>query len=287
MTTPSTALDVSAFIDWISVTHKAKIAPVHDNLDKTFVPARGQNGYTAGKRYTTGVMEYWNPARPDMGVHIVYSGKVLAKIANDYGVSRDEILQFHTTLNGRVARIDFAVDIKNSGLDLNQLWHELENKNAITKSQHTRTQSGNNHGDTVYVGSRKSRKKLLRAYDKAKELGDFTADYIRVELETRSDVAKNASRLYQHEGYNAGTIIGMVKGFCDFPCVDSWNKCFMGDISKIPVGDKTIGNTEKWLLNQVSPALARVMVDNPEFFSVFIDDVKRNYEYIKKSEITS
>lgn len=283
-TKQNTSPTISAFIDWISVTHKSGFNQKHANLDLTYQNARGINGYTVGKRYTTGVLEYYNPAQPRMGVHIVYSGKVLAHIADDYGVSRDEVLQFHTTLGGRIARIDYAVDIKNHNLDLTSLWEQLESGQAITKSSHSRTQSGKNRGDTVYVGSRKSRKKLLRMYDKAKELGDFVSDYKRIELECRADVARNSTNVYQNSGYKANVISGMVRAFCDFPLSKVWTSILNAEPEKIPVGDKTTGNTEKWLLEQVSPALARTMIDNPEFFSVFIADVQRNYDYIKSSQ---
>lgn len=279
-------MNVSAFIDWISVTHKGtgdKGSPVPYGLPTFKTPEKAHNGYTVGFKYKTGVIEMYNPSRPSMGIHVIYSGKVLHHIQETYNVSRNEVLQFHTTLNGRVARIDYAVDIRNAGIDLNQLWYELENKNAITKSGHTRTQSGGNKGTTLYVGSRKTRKKMLRVYDKAKEQKDFASDYVRVELETRQDVARNSTRYYQDNGYSAMSILQMVRGFCDFPSYAAWNRCFMDEPSSIPVGDKSIGNTEKWLLEQVSPALARVLIDNPQFLDIFLADVARNFEYIHAS----
>jgi len=215
-----------------------------------------------------------------MGLHVVYSGKVLENIQQTYGVSRDEILRFHTTLNGRASRIDYAIDLRDAGIDLNQLWYELENGRAVTKSAHTRTQSGNGKGDTVYVGSRKTRKKMLRVYDKAKEQQDFVSDFIRAELETRGDAARNSLRHYQDNDYSAAILVSMVRGFCDFPRVESWNSCFVEQPSKIPVGDKSIGNTEKWLLNQVAHAFARVLIDNPEFYEVFKQKVELEYNFL-------
>jgi hypothetical protein len=269
---------VSAFIDWISVTHKGLgSAPMPDSLPKESVSSTGHNGYTSAKKYLTGVVEMLNPQRPDMGIHVIYSGKVLDTIQARYGVTRDEILRFHTTLAGRIARIDFAIDIRGYNLNLNTLWEQLEQGQAITKSSHTRTQSGYDKGDTVYVGSRKTRKKLLRAYDKAKETGDFVSDYKRVELECRQDVARNATALYQDNNYQTDTILAMVRSFCDFPLCDIWSSILTVNAEKIPVGDKSIGNTEKWLLEQVAPAFARALVSNPDFYEVFKDRVEFEY----------
>lgn len=250
------------------------------NLPTEYTRTNGQNGYTSAKKYVSGVIEMVNPQRESMGIHVIYSGKVLQTISERYGVTRDEILRFHTTLGGRIARIDFAIDIRNYNLNLNDLWEQLEQGTAITKSSHSRTQSGKDRGDTVYVGSRKSRKKLLRAYDKAKEMGNFVDDYKRVELECRQEVARNATALYQHQNYQADTILAMVRAFCDFPLSDVWNTILTVDPEKIPVGDKAIGNTEKWLLEQVAPALARAYAGNPAIMDEFTKRVQYEYELL-------
>ena len=269
---------VSAFIDWISVTHKTKgDCPLPDSLPKESIRTNGQNGYTHAKKYLTGVIEMVNPNRPDMGTHIMYSGKTLQLIQERYGVTRDEILHFHTNISGRIARIDYAIDLRGYNLNIDGLWEQLESGQATTKSSHSRIQSGNDKGYTLYVGSRKKRKKLLRVYDKAKELGNFVDDYKRIELECHSDSARNSASLYINSGFSPQTITSMVRAFCDFPLSNVWSTVLNTEPLKIPTGDKSIGNTEKWLLEQVAPAFARVLVTNPEFYEIFKNQVE--YEY--------
>lgn len=278
-------MDVSAFIDWISVTHKRTGKHLPEMLPSTHQTTGGRNGYTTGKLYTSGVVEMINPERPDMGIHIVYSGKVLQSIADNYGVSRDDVLRHHTTTGGRISRVDFAVDIVDSGLQLSNLWEQLENGSACTNSGHSRTQSGNDKGDTVYVGSRKSRKKLVRCYDKAKEQGDFVSDYIRVELETRQDVARNAAKMYQDNGYTGDTITGMIKKFVDFPDYKLWTEIFEAEPMKIPVAPSGDGQTETWLLKQVAPALARVLIEDGDFMVRFHEAVNFHmYKILQSTE---
>lgn len=267
-------MEISAFIDWLSVTHfgKAEVTK-HEALPKTGKVITALNGYTRAIQYSTGAIEMWSPERPKMGIHMVYSGKTLQKIHEQLGVTRDEMLRFHTSTGGRVSRIDFAIDIREGKIDLKLLWDELEAETAKTKSQHSRTQSGGNKGDTVYIGSRKKRKKMVRIYDKAKELGDYVSDFIRCELECRGQVAQSSSRLFQDSGYDAKTILAMVRAFVDFRDVRQWVDVFTSDPLKIPVGTHETGETEKWLLNQVAPSLARVMLDNPDFDVEFVKHV--------------
>lgn len=274
-------MEVATFIDWLSITHFGSATfETHSALPKQRKVTRAHSGYTSALLYTSGAIEMWNENKPRMGRHFIYTGKVLQRIQEMYGVSRDEILRFHTTLQGRVARIDFAIDIKQSGLLLTDLWEALEGKNAVTLSGHSRTQSGGNKGDTVYVGSRKTRKKLLRMYDKAKELGDFLEDYKRVELEMRGNVAVNASHQYQDSGYLQSCIMGMVRKFCDFPSISQWSDIFQAEPVKIPVGTHKTGDTEAWLLRQVAPALARAMLDDGSFYSRFIEHVQFHYNFM-------
>lgn len=278
-------MEVSAFIDWLSITHfGSATAPMHEALPNAQSAGKPKNGYTRAIKYKSGIIEMYNPDRKSMGVHIIYSGKVLQRIQERYGVSRDEIVRFHTSLSGRIARIDFAVDIHDGSLNLSTLWDKLETGEAKTLSAHSRTQSGKGKGDTVYVGSLKTRKKLLRIYDKAKERGDFLSDYIRVELEARGNVAVNAVRSYQDSGYLQSHIMGMVRKFCDFPSVPEWENVFSHPAMKIPVGTHQTGNTAKWLIQQCAPALARVMIEDGEFVEAFLKEVKFHVEKLKAEE---
>lgn len=275
-------METSVFIDWISFT-KFGSSPVTypDALPTHKEPTSGHNGYTRAFKYASGVTEMFNPNRPDMGVMITYSGKVLERISTLYDVSRDDILRYHTTLSHRVSRIDFAVDLRNSQIDLDELWSRLENKQALTKSGHARVQRGQDKGYTVYVGSQKSRKKLLRVYDKAKEQRDFVSDYKRVELQCGQAVARNATKLYQDSGYQPDTVTGMIRAFCDFPDCQEWANAFNSELLKLPVqqldsnGDPIVKDSETaiWLMKSVAPAMARVLAEQPEFWSKFRDRV--------------
>jgi len=267
-------MECSAFIDWISVTHKHSGNKTHSQLPECSLKTQARNGYTLALQSIAGVTMMQNPDRPDMGTHFIYTGKTLHKCNELYNVSRDDILRHHTSIGGSLSRIDFAIDIIDSNISLNNLWYQLENSTARTRSSHSRTQSGANGGDTVYVGSRKTRRKMVRIYDKAKEQKDFLSDYKRIELECRSTIARSSALQYQDSDYSPDAINSMIRGVIDFPDDKVWTTIFTHEATKIPVAPPTSGNTEAWLLNQAAPAMARVLSTNPEFYTRWLHAIQ-------------
>lgn len=267
-------MEKSTFIDWISITHKTDGDLLPETVNRSHTQGKARNGYTECKSYLNGIMEMFNPQRPDMGIHIVYTGKALQATCEQSGMTRDDILLHHLAIGGKPSRIDVALDIENSGMIIDELWKQLETKQAKTLSSHSRSQSGNGKGYTLYVGSRKTRKKMLRIYDKAAEQGWDFVDYKRIELEMRQEVCRNFCGLYLEGGLDTGIIEGSIRGVCDFPDDKLWNSIFDYEASKLPVGTTGDGDTETWLLKQVAPALARVIAFKPQFIHRFMKAVE-------------
>jgi len=261
-------METSVHLDWISVTHKTPFE-MPDGMRENPIFLSGKNGYSSVKQYSNGHMEMMNPNRPDMGIHVIYSGATLQNIAADMKISRDTILNWHLERGAKATRIDYALNIHNSGIDMNNLWQQLEDKQAKTNSGHTRIEKGNNQGYTIYVGSKKKPKKLIRIYDKAKEMKDFTSDYLRVELQTNQDVARNGLNLYVGAEDKYDIVNGMIKKFCNFPEYKLWTEIFNAENVKIPVPTHIQGNTEKWLLEKVAPSLAKAVFQRSEFMIEF------------------
>lgn len=266
-------METYAHIDWFSVTHKQPFN-LPNEMRENPIFLSGKNGYSSVRQFSTGHMEMMNPNRPDMGIHVIYSGKTLENISSKLKISRDKIIEMHLSQGGKATRVDYALNIKNSGINMDNLWDALEDKQSTTKASHTRIQNGQDKGYTIYVGSKKKPKKLIRIYDKAKEMKDFTSDYLRVELQTNQQVARDGLNLYvgADDTYNA--INGMIRHFCDFPNLKLWCDIFNHEPVKIPVETHMQGNTEKWLLEKVVPALAKVVFQNSEFMVEFHQELK-------------
>jgi len=267
-------METSSFIDWISVTHKRGENLLPDFVNRSHSEGKGLNGYTICLNYTTGLKVLSNPSRPDMGTHIIYSGKTLENICKISGCTRDEILQHHIQLGGQLSRLDVTIDAIDSKLELEDLWQDLEKEKATTLSSHSRTQSGKGMGYTIYVGSRKTRRKMLRIYDKALEQKWDFVDHKRIELETRRDVARNLASIYIESDCDNSVIHGSIKGVCDFPDNDIFQQIIQSQSMKIPVLPSGDGDTETWLLKQVVPSMARVLDENPEFMYKFWNAVQ-------------
>lgn len=278
-------METSVQLDWISVTHKNEF-DMPDGLRENPIFLSGKNGYSNVRQYSKGQMEMMNPNRPDMGIHVIYSGQTLTNIEADLKISRDAVLNWHLDRGGKVTRIDYALNIYDSGLILDDLWQALEDDSAKTKASHTRIQNGKNKGYTVYVGSKKKPKKLIRAYDKAKQMNDFVSDYLRVELQTNQDVARDGLNIYVGADNKYEVVAGMIKAFCDFPTIEKWTEIFNHDNVKIPVATHVQGNTEKWLLEKVVPSLAKVVFQRSEFMIEFQQALKSKIHELAMEVIT-
>jgi len=278
-------METFTHIDWISLTHSNLEGDYYpESMNRDYIATKAMNGYTEAKLFRSGVIEMINPKYSKMGVHIIYSGKVLERLENESGIDRSYILAQHIMQGAKLTRLDIAIDVKDSGLNLDSLWQELEGKNAKTKSQHSREQKGCGKGYTVYVGSRKTRRKLVRIYDKATEMGWDNIDYKRIELEMRRDIARNAANSYLKSHFDNEYVKSIINGVVSFPDMPIWHEIMSNESAKIPVAESGNGNTEKWLMRQVAPPMARTLISNPEFAEKFNKQVSFLIEKLLNKE---
>jgi len=278
-------METFTHIDWLSLTHSNLDGDYYpESMNRDYIATKAMNGYTEAKLFRSGVIEMMNPKYQKMGVHIIYSGKVLERLENESGIDRNYILAQHIMQGAKLTRLDIAIDVKDSGLNLDALWQELECKNAKTKSQHSREEKGFGKGYTVYVGSRKTRRKLVRIYDKAIELGWDNIDYKRIELEMRRDIARNAANSYLKSHFDNEYVNSIINGVVSFPDMQLWQEIMSNESAKIPVAESGSGNTEKWLMRQVAPAMARTLISSPEFAEKFNKQVSFLIEKLLNKE---
>jgi len=265
---------ITILIDWISTTNKKRETLSNSThtalLDGLWVECKGKNGYTLGQKHATGVRVYKNNDRPDMGQHTVYSGKTLSKIESDYKMRPIELLQYHMSEGHTVARLDLAIDFKGYETDVQDFVDALNNGNAVTRLRSaTVVNSLTGGGQTLYIGSMKKRKNLIRIYDKGAENGTG-ADWVRVELQIMGKKATSTARDISDCDDFEGTVLSVIKSIVNFPTVTVWKKLMSDQLeySMKPVS-KQIGDTEKWIMKQVLPALARTIVLDIDFWVQF------------------
>jgi hypothetical protein len=202
-------------------------------------------------------------------------------------------------LEHKASRIDIAVTAENINMpyspsltpqdiarlaDSGQMVSRLKPDNGVTNSSVKL--------ETAYIGSRLSRNRILRTYDKGVQLGDIADKIIRYELETR----KNAQGIVRAvaEGSDIG---GIVKRYVDFPTSIRWQRIMNAPSVRMPQLETSLTTSEKeankranrwyWLMTSVAPALAKALVDdnvpyetneNLRLFNVHIDNIIRKLQ---------
>ena len=270
-------MEILIRIDWISVTDKNpnwRKTSVHPSIDGKWTDDSPRLGYTLAQKHETGVVAYKNFERPDMGRHVIYSSKTLDRIQEMYKIGGTDILIHHIKSGHNVARLDLAVDFRGYGAHVSDFVTAFKTGNVKTKLRTATivtslTQHRKFSGDTLYIGSMKKRKNLVRVYDKAAEQGKM-GDWVRVELQIMSKKATSTAKMLTESENIKSDIIAIIRGVADFPTVECWRQLTVDiDSIKMETIPKTIGDTERWLLKQVVPALSRTIILNVDFWIKF------------------
>lgn len=256
-------------VDWIEGTFKRGVPvtlPVI--LSKNFVEAKAFHGYTVGTLYEDQRTLMSNPSRPEMGVHLTWNGEACGLCP----MNPIDLIKSLVNAKFTFTRIDLAIDFINCNLRPEQATEEIKNGNCKTRAKlFPFWADASNAGYTQYIG-KKASESYIRIYDKAAEMG-IEQDHARVELVVRHSKAQAAANAIVRDN----DFRGMVLSIADFPEWSEWNSAFQVSEVKLP-SERKPTNTEKWLIEAVAPALARLMVlsDSTKIYNQFIDAVLDN-----------
>lgn len=274
-------MDVSANIDWISasypfgyehVTGKIAVLPSENQGLKT----SGMYGYDKATRYNSGAIKLESSVSQKMGIHVVYTAKAIAKAHELYGYSQDYILNY--LMGGaRITRLDVCIDVKNSPVDIEQLYRDAKSGAIKTRAKQfgyvesaTEKDEKAHTAATCYIGSMHKRKKLLRVYDKGAQLG-LEFDLKRFELELHGALSNNAAHMIRGYGFDemGETIKSMIAGYADFSGTHAGEIFTSVEPVKIAHPQYKKSDTAAWLTKTVAPVLAREVLEDPELFNHF------------------
>ena len=248
-------------IDWIAITIHAgwegSIYP--DVLPSRWIETAPARGYNVGREFTDGRRESMHTSRPDMGIHIVYSGSTINKISTECDLSGFELLRWYVDKKAKITRLDVAVDAYNHNLKVDEVHEMALAGGALTRVKSFRLMTANDGGATFYAGSPSS-EAMLRVYDKGVESG-AGGDWTRAELQLRDSKAFSvATMLCEAKKEHAGKIIqSVIRGHFDMPEFQTW-KDVMNNSNPLPVArsnDKD-SDTRKWLMEVAAPCLAKL-----------------------------
>ena len=145
-----------------------------------------------------------------------------------------------------------------------------------------RASNGKTIGETIYIGTRQSAC-FLRVYDKKleqnnklKELGKplLTEEWTRWELELKDDRAINAGLLLEKGDVLGSVVVGILMHYIRLIVLDNdrrtrcstlplWDK-FLSCVHELTIASpfvpKTIEDKESWIIRQVAPSMAAVVL---------------------------
>lgn len=215
-------------------------------------------GYDAGCKIGHASV-YWHTRLQSQKILVVLSGHALSSLAKS-GQSQEWLLANTLVNAANITRVDFAVDLYNTGADPNDLVDMIGTKRVTTKARHMMHVNGYDMGDgrmsqspTVYIGHSSSDRQL-RVYNKGHEQG-LEIDWIRIELVTRKPLALPlVQAMVRTTIQSAGRTA--IRGFADFR-VAWYEQAVESDMVLITPVIEPDRKTRLWLVKVAIPVLAR------------------------------
>lgn len=275
-------------IDWFNFTVQKKQHTRMGNVDNRYIEHdRGMNGYAISLRFLDGRIENLSPNETRMGTQVIFSGSALANFEDMYRKSCDEVLEHYACLVGKSTRIDFAIDVRDSGLSFDDLETAILKNEIKCKVPRKKFEAYRNFGDggwTIYIG-RGSSHRFLRIYDKGAQMKK-EEDWIRIELQCNVKTARRYHLGYVDSKNKPNYVKNVVNGFCEFYSVPIWKSIFSDGKMTISKPQDDGSKTLDWLYNNVAVFLGRYIAKYGDdvldkFLSIVHDEKKKELDHIK------
>jgi hypothetical protein len=221
-------------------------------------------GYNFQRQLETGAIIAWHTERKDMGVHVQLSGETLRWYATKNADWR-QILKWIKGDKGRTSRVDLALDLHDSGLKFGEFCKaNLKPYKGKGRTPKPPLPVGTeDDGWTVYIGSRQSTK-FLRIYDWSAKHDKESGDYIRVELETKEEIAHAIG--WEFPDMENAQCVAMaqtlIRTVADFT-MENWNVALDSENVPLSIPQGKDKDTFGWLIRTCAPSLAKTIAKYP------------------------
>lgn len=255
-------------IDWLAGTFK-EWTDVTESFIRTYASfhplqaGKPRLGYSIVERDSNGAEFLWNSNDNRMGYHAVFSGTALRNLFELHRISPLTLLHAAIDAGLRVSRLDLAKDATGKEIDGEAVYKSLEQGIGGGNTRTFGRIVSNDHGDTIYIGSRQS-ERFIRVYNKAAQTGDFTIPWWRMEIETKGDVARLVSDGIRQTGNLSSVYDAISKRMVGN--VDAVGLQDFFSTTETPFGLPKIekkSDREKWIAEQVVASVAKHYIDNP------------------------
>lgn len=271
--------------DWLSMTfHGLSAYEIIDAVSfgrarSDWTNTAAKNGYTVGAKHPFGHEVMTNHARPEMGVHVMFSGKPLREM-REGGISFLDMLRWAHKEGAKVTRIDLAVDLHGEPLDIRDLRNCAQVKGKEGSIKKRRLVDSDEGGVTLYGGSPQS-EKMVRFYDKRAEVGEVGPPWVRFEGVFKGKAARSVvAALVPMDAKKIPLyVMGLIKGLYN-PDNPLFQDVMRGEAVQAPSTKNASDNTAAWLNNTVAKTLARLIVEQPQhdIWANFYDSVQANIQ---------
>lgn len=271
-------------LDWLSLTF-----PKNTLVQNVFAlcdwhyAGGGMHGYKFKYEDSiTRMVWYEGAERDDMGCHLTITGEALSMLRSHFGGTDAGVVSNLVSWQPVASRVDLALNIRGGKLTPRKCYEAVKRGALKAKTRSYRFVEGKNgdiSGDTLYLGSPQS-DRMCRIYDKKAERRLAGVDeWLRIELQTRSDRAKNAFASTRDNG-SSSAVAGHLEDFITWDNPEytealGWDAV---EPDELPVPDR---NRRRWLLTQCAPALAKEASMSPEFYNQFLEEVARRLDLLK------
>lgn len=251
-------MEINFTIDWLACTCKTRDdyrwADYPYPVFGLSITEKAVHGYNMAVTNTYLTRVQWHTTRKEMGVYCQYSGLCLNVHVNN-GIEKEHILKHHVERDNKFTRLDVALDVLDSNLNIRSLAAQLKRGTAKTRFKTWNLLDGST-GQTLYMGSRQS-ELFLRIYDKGMEQKDGS-NWKRIELEMKGTRAQQFAKATARRTNNetAEATRAAIKHLVDFNG-PTW-ATIVGDIA-IGLAKAKEGQTDTvaWLLGSVAPAMGK------------------------------
>lgn len=236
--------------------------------EKVFGETKSPNpNYDRAELSNLGIMHLWSTRNPDVKHHYIASGETLNNL-RAAGLTDVEMVQ-RCLENAHISRIDIAItsqrdDEKPHGFNPHHLAWAVRDGRLKSRMKPAKDVANDMKTETKYIGNRKTRKRLFRAYDKGLDLNLEAHKLIRYELETRQGTKTIAREVVKGTPFNT-----IIKRYVDFPDVAVWNEIMSTEIAQItqelPTStplDKMIDKSNSrwnWLMRSIVPVIDKAL----------------------------
>lgn len=257
-------LDVGFSLDWLSFTVKGisdttvARALLFGQDMSCFIEVPPMNGYSYAVRHPFGHVVMSNLKRPDMGVHVMFSGSALNELLTG-GIDQFQLIRWAVGEGAKITRIDLAVDLYGTPVDMDKLYKSKQVKGQEGSARKRERRENDEGGYTIYFGSRKS-DKVLRVYNKAAEKGLIGVIWTRFEMEFKSDPAHEVATNVMSMSFEDAMLytMGLVKAQynADDPL---YQELLRSPARHVATTKDASDSTLDWLLGPVAKTMAKQM----------------------------